>query len=294
MTPTATARVHIHAPGARPPRGEWRGGGTGTAPPPVRAAWAPLSPQRGRLGARSVPTFHTSSISSRIALGRAGDCGLREALRLRAETQPRTPPCAAPLPAGQDPASLGCSESEAAWLPGSVPRGCSPPGPRLLRVPGRTALSHGLGFPSSPSRLSVTTSWTSAVLKVQQAWTESDPLGLHASRRLTFLFPGHRGQVSTAWAVLSQDSETQRLYAEMRAPGTSWAPGFWNKRTSRWRLVPEKAPPVGGGWTLGPVLRCCSLFVLFPPSLNRWSVVGAGYGGVMSAGNLQDRVSGLT
>lgn len=190
MTPTTTARVHIHAPGARPPRGEWCGGGTGTAPPPVPAAWAPLSPQRGRLGGRSVPTFHTSSISACIPLGRAGDCGLREALGFRAETQPRTLPCAVPLPAGQDPASLGCSESEAAWLPGSVPRGSSPSGPRFLRLPGRTALSQGLGFPSSPSRLSVTTSWTSAVLKVQQAWTESDRLGLHASRRLAFLSLG--------------------------------------------------------------------------------------------------------
>ncbi|CAO2588928.1 hypothetical protein LEMLEM_LOCUS5199 [Lemmus lemmus] len=120
-----------------------------------------------------------------------GDCRLREALRLRAETQPGTLPFAAPLPAGQDP--VGCSESEAAWLPGSVPRGCSPPRPRILRLPGRPVCAPLRSaptvsvFPPSLSRLNVTTTGTSAALKVQQAQTESDRLGLHAFRRLSFL-----------------------------------------------------------------------------------------------------------
>lgn len=100
--------------------------------------------------------------------------------------------------------------------------------------------------------------------------------------------------MSTAWAVPRQDSGRQRLNAEMLAPVTPCAPGFWNERTSRWRLVPEKAPPVGGGWTLGPVLFCCSLFVMFPPSLSRLSVIGPGYDGVTQAGNLQERTGGLT
>lgn len=127
--------------------------------------------------------------------GAGGDCGLREALRLRAETQPGTRPCAAPLPAGQDPASVGCSESEAAWLPGSVLRGCSPPRPRLLRHPGRivrspSRRSHSLCLSPSLSRLNVTTTRTSAALKVQQELTELDRLGLHAFLRLSFLLLG--------------------------------------------------------------------------------------------------------
>lgn len=50
---------------------------------------------------------------------------------------------------------------------------------------------------------------------------------------------------------------------------------------------------------MGPALRCCSLFLLFPPNLNRWSVVAlvmvcVCVGGVMPAGNLLERVSGLS
>lgn len=109
------------------------------------------------------------------------------------QTQPGTPPRAAPLPAGQDP--VGCSESEAAWLPGSVPRGCSPPRPRLLRLqvapcgPLRAAPTVSV-YPPSLTRLNVTTTGTSAALKVQQTQTESDRLGLHAFRRLSFLLLG--------------------------------------------------------------------------------------------------------
>lgn len=56
----------------------------------------------------------------------------------------------------------------------------------------------------------------------------SDRVGSAWASRLSpahLLFPGHRGQVSTAWAAQRQDSGQQRLYAEMPAPVTSWAPG---------------------------------------------------------------------
>lgn len=116
--------------------------------------WSPLrGPRFPRSAGASEPSrsLVPHNLKIRPHLSRAGgNCRLREALRLRAETQPGTPPCAAPLPAGQDP--VGCSESEAAWLPGSVPRGCSPLRPHLLRLPGHTVRSsscrsHGLCFP---------------------------------------------------------------------------------------------------------------------------------------------------
>ncbi|ERE85631.1 hypothetical protein H671_2g5099 [Cricetulus griseus] len=49
-----------------------------------------------------------------------------------------------------------------------------------------------------PTRLNVTTTRTSAVLKVQQARTESHRLGLHAFRRLSFLLLGIEARTTCA------------------------------------------------------------------------------------------------
>ena len=148
-----TFRVYAHAPGARPPRGEWRGGGTGTAPPLVLAAWAPLSPGVGdsEPGGSHAPSEQNSRRSpARVARGGGGDGGLREALGFREAAQPRSPPSAVPLPAGRD--SRGSRRLRAAG--GAGPRlGCGAAA-HLARLASRDfQRARSSPLRSSPARL---------------------------------------------------------------------------------------------------------------------------------------------
>ncbi|XP_060235572.1 uncharacterized protein LOC110540019 isoform X2 [Meriones unguiculatus] len=189
----AAVRVHIHAPGARPPRGEWRGGGTGTAPPPVPVAWAPLSPQRGRLGAGSVPR---STRAGFPAASHWGGGGLRAPGGARAPSRGSAPHSSLRGAAACGPGSRESGlrrEREsgvASWLCTAqlLTSAASPP---ASRCPPLRAVPPVLVFPLLPLRLSVTATWTSPGLKVRPARTQSDPLRLHASRWLSGFLPGH-------------------------------------------------------------------------------------------------------
>ncbi|XP_055257342.1 sterile alpha motif domain-containing protein 1-like [Moschus berezovskii] len=177
-----TVRVHTHAPGARPPRGEWRGGGTGTAPPLVLAAWAPLSPVSGdsEPGGSHAPREQNSRRSPAwVARGGGGDGGLREALGFREAAQPRAPPSAVPPPEGRD--SRGSRRPRAAggagpWLGcGAVAhlaRLASHGFQRARSSPLRASPAR-LGFPSSAPGPASATPSTSAALREHPARAES-------------------------------------------------------------------------------------------------------------------------
>lgn len=75
----------------------------------------PAFPLRWRLRARPVPPSTRAAFLAAFHRG-DGDCGLREALGLRAATQPPTLPTALPRPPGQD-----SRERQAARVPGAVP-----------------------------------------------------------------------------------------------------------------------------------------------------------------------------
>ncbi|XP_054994417.1 basic proline-rich protein-like [Sorex araneus] len=154
-----TVRVHTHAPGARPPRGEWRGGGTGTAPPLVRAAWAPRSPRAG-----------------------ASEPGGSHTLR---EPEPRSPPAGGIARPGKPPRR----RAAAGWLrfprgPGGCERqavfgsaarfrlGRSPPGPAPR--------------PVSSSAPRASTPPTSAAPRSASHGFRAGPVRRHASRRPAF------------------------------------------------------------------------------------------------------------
>ncbi|XP_057158339.1 transcription initiation factor TFIID subunit 4-like [Pan paniscus] len=122
-----TVRVHTHAPGARPPRGEWRGGGPGTAPPLVLAVWAPLYPSAGdsEPGRSHIPRELNSRPHPARAAGIAGS-GRRSGSEKRLSPAPLPPQYRCRRT--RIPAGPGGCEREAARIRGSVPA-------RLLTAP---------------------------------------------------------------------------------------------------------------------------------------------------------------
>ncbi|XP_075800731.1 uncharacterized protein LOC142833327 [Microtus pennsylvanicus] len=185
------------------PRGRGRhvGSGAGVAPGPhpplVPPAWAPLSPQRGSLGALSVPrsTQPENPPASQWAGGLLAPGGAPAASRDSARHS--SPLCAAAC--GPGSRGLQRERGGVASRLGTarlLTSAASPTAASGRTVRSSSRRSHGLCFPPSLTRLNLTTTGTSAALKVQQAQTESDRLGLQAFRRLSFLLLGTEARSS--------------------------------------------------------------------------------------------------
>ncbi|XP_054938670.1 putative HTLV-1-related endogenous sequence isoform X1 [Physeter macrocephalus] len=190
-----TFRVNAHAPGARPPRGEWRGGGTGTAPPSRPGCVGPTFPRRWRLRARRVPRSKRAKFPPVTRPG-----GQRRWRGWRAPGGARVPrSSSAPRSSFRRAAAGGpgfprvsaAASGRRRGSPARLRRGCSPRPPRLPRLPAGTELSSALlpgpsRFSSSPSRPPSATPSTSAALRERRARAESDRPRLHASHGLSF------------------------------------------------------------------------------------------------------------
>ncbi|XP_070638070.1 uncharacterized protein [Bos indicus] len=173
-----TVRVHTHAPGARPPRGEWRGGGTGTAPPLVLAAWARF-PRSLETPSPAGPTLHASRIPAGLPPGwPEAVAGMAGSGRRSGSEKPLSPALLPPQCRRRRagiPAGLGGRELQAARVPGSVghlARLASHGFQRARSSPLRASPAR-LGFPSSSSRPSSATPSTSAALREHPARAEA-------------------------------------------------------------------------------------------------------------------------